>query len=279
MTTPTPVGTPTDAQIRQLAAQINKPQLTFDPGYMRKGTIAAIDKGNSTTPPTVTVYLSGDTTVPIAGVYLAANYSPQVGDTCLLFKQGNEFFAQGTIATSPTGTGWTTASLSSGNTHNGNSNGSLMYRRVMDNGAWKMQWQGGINYGGSANILASALGSDFRPSVKRSMISAREVQSGSIVIGIDFKTDGTVTIVGENQGAPSAGSHSHFADLGGGGSGSGSGFGHSHSYSGGTTGGSSEGSSVSVDVEVSGSTNSGGSHTHTVSSPSWIAFNGIEYFL
>lgn len=273
--------TPTDIAIRQLASKLNKPQLSFDPGYMRKAQITAIDAGDSNTPPTVTVLLSGDTTTPISGVYIEANYSPQVGDTALMYKQGDEFFVKGAIATSATGTGWTQVSLSSGNTHNGNSNGPLMYRRVLDNGAWKMQWQGGISYGGSANILSTALGGDFRPSVKRSMVTAREVQSGSIAVGVDFKTDGTISIVGENNGPLSAGSHSHFADFGvsvsGGASVSGStggasaGTAHTHGFSG---SGSSDGSG-----DASGNTNSAGSHSHSVNSPSWVAFNGIEYFL
>ena len=276
----TPAGA-TPSQIRDLAAAINAPPYNFDPGYMRKGTVSAINIGDANTPPTVTVFLSGDTTTPIAGVGLAANYSPQIGDMVMLYKQGNEFFAQSTVASSSNGTGWVTASLASGNTHNGNSNGSLMYRRVLDNGAWKMQWQGAINYGGSASILSAALPSDFRPSVKRSLISAREVQSGSVVVGLDFYTDGTVHIVGENTNPLSGGSHSHFADLGvsvsggasvsGGTGGASAGTAHTHGFSG---SGSSSGSG-----DASGNTNSGGSHSHSVNSPSWVGFSGVEYFL
>jgi len=276
----TPAGA-TPSQIRDLAAAINAPPYNFDPGYMRKGIISAIDLGDANTPPTVTVFLSGDTTTPIAGVYLAANYSPQVGDMVMLYKQGNEFLAQSTVASSSGGTGWTKVGLSSGNAHNGNSNGDIMYRRVLDNGAWKIQWQGGLSYGGSASILSAALPSDCRPSVKRSLVTAREVQSGSVAIGLDFYTDGTVHIVGENNGPLSAGSHSHFADFGvsvsggasvsGGTGGASAGTAHTHGFSG---SGSSSGSG-----DASGNTNSGGSHSHAVNSPSWVGFNGVEYFL
>lgn len=140
-----------------------------------------------------------------------------------------------------------------------------MYRRVMDNGCWKVQWKGAINYGGSTSVLSAGLGGDFRPAAKVSMISSRTASSSNVV-GIDFDTDGTVSIVGPTV-APSEGSAGGIS-VGD----------HQHTYT--DYYGASGEFSLSNATSANGSFSTGG-HQHgvTVAAPTWVGFNGIEYFL
>lgn len=266
----TPLASSAD-QIRQLATQLNQPPYNFDPANIRKAIITAIDAGNSTTAPTCTILFSGDTTSPVAGVRLAAGYGPQVGDTCIVLKSGADFFMLTDIVgvsnqtASSTAGGWTKATLQGSHSHNGNSNGDVMYRRTMDGGCWKMQWKGALNYGGNTALLGAALGVDFRPPTKVSILAPRDVNNGGATsVQLDIQTDGTISIIATNWSTNSVSSHTH--DV--------SGFtgGHSHTeHDGfGTTG--------SSDSWGNNTTNSGG-HSHTASNPSWIGLHGLEYFL
>lgn len=277
-------ATPTEIDVRELATQITASQLSFDPSTIRKAVVTGIDLGGASTPPTVTVNISGDTSVPIVGVRLSDDYSPQIGDTVLILKQGSEVFClthiadQGSkVASSDTG-GWTLASLSGGLSHNGNSNGNLMYRRTLEDGCWKMQWKGGI--AGTAitgTILSAGLSTDFRPATKQSLITAREIQSGSNVIGLDFRTDGQVEVVGSTTApftqTPNDSTHGHSSDYGGN---------HYHQYE--DTGHNpttrnSYGESNDHNHGIFSSTHNHGGHHHDVNGPNWISFGNVEYFL
>lgn len=294
--TPPPPLASSDDQIRQLATELGKPPYNFDPSTIRKANITAIDPGNATTPPTATILFSGDTTSPVSGVRLAAGYGPQVGDTVIVLKQGSDFFLLTDIAgvgnqtASSSAGGWTKATLNGAHSHNGNSAGDLMYRRTMQDGCWKMEWKGAINYGaGTTTVLSAALGSDFRPATKVPMHTARETASGGATgIGIDFGADGTVTIVGPTWSTNSSSSHTHSHSHGvsvsvsvsgggggSGGTGAGGTDGHTHSVS---TSDSFSGSGSGSGGTDTDST-SAGSHSHTASSPGWISFHGIEYYL
>lgn len=256
------------AELRDLVAELLKPALSFEPATIRKATVTAVSP--SSTPPTISIRMSGDTTTTISGVRIEETYSPRVGHTVLVFKQGNEIFAFGHIAdlAGASAGGWTTPSLAGGWSHNGNSNGNVQYRRVMDNGSWKMQWRGGGNYGGST-VLASALAAEFRPASRRTCVASRDA-NGSNVVKVDFETSGAVNIVGGTT-SPSGGSG------GGGGTGFDGSFSvgsHFHSI---PTGSSGNAGGFSI-----GSHNhSTSSHSHSISvdSPNWVSFNGIEYFL
>jgi hypothetical protein len=94
-----------EADLRALAMELQKSGLTFDPARGRKGTITAVSL--ATSPPTVTLQLSGDTTVSIPGVRVLRTYTPAVNDTAILLDQGNELLALGTVATSSYGIGTT----------------------------------------------------------------------------------------------------------------------------------------------------------------------------
>lgn len=74
------------AEIRALAGEIRKKPYGFEPSTLRKGVIAAID--TNTTPPTVSVTLSGDST-QIAGLHYAQGYYPTVGDVVIIDKLGS----------------------------------------------------------------------------------------------------------------------------------------------------------------------------------------------
>lgn len=101
-------------------------------------------------------------------------------------------------------TAWTQPTLATGFTHDGNSNGNVQYRKITIQGTDYMEWRGGlgITYASNAiqnsgNFLASALGVSFRPPSTRSMTGAcSAASSSSLSLKIDFRTDGTTSIVG-----------------------------------------------------------------------------------
>lgn len=270
-----------EKQIRELAAQITQmSKLGFDPLTIRKGIVASVN--DATSPPTVSINISGDTSTLVAQVRTLNNYTPLVGQTVLVAKQGTEIFLLGSIASvNPTGTtttmastsGWIKATLTNG-THGANGNGDIYYRRVMDHGSWKMQWRGGWGPAGATAMIdtADALDPDYRPSSTRSVVAARN-QVGTNAVYFNFLANGEVDMIGgttaptldinsSSPGTSSNGSHAHgyFDDWDGLGSGS------------------------------NDSTGSEGSHSHTVNShfhggsvtvaaPTFVSLNGIEYFL
>lgn len=279
---PTP-ATPLDSsadQIRQLATQLNQPPYNFDPTTIRKGIVTAIDAGTATVPPTATILFSGDTSSPVSSVRLAAGFGPQIGDTVIVLKQGSDFFILTDIASASNQTasssvgGWTLASLNAAHSHGGNSNGNVMYRRVLDGGCWKMQWKGALGYGANTSFLASALPADYRPSTRVSILAQRDVNNGGGgAIQFDFNSDGTASIISTQWSTGSAGGESTSSASPGTDyidpldSTTTAADGHSH----GVVGGHSH--------TVSSHWHGNGSHIHTASNPSWVGLHGIEYFL
>lgn len=270
-----------DQQLRDLATQIARmTKLGFDPMTIRKGIIAAV---NESSPPTVSINLSGDTQTLVSEVRTLNNYTPLVGQTVLVAKQGTEIFLLGSIASATPRAaagsavdtnGWIKATLTNGS-HGGNDN-DVYYRRILDHGSWKVQWRGVWNPSGNSFMIdaANALDENYRPTSYRSIACARDVTSSTdrlATLRMDFAADGTVRyysaapaldINSSSPGTSSNGSHAHgyFDDWDGVGSGS-------------------------SDV-----TNTDGSHSHTVNShfhggtisvaaPSWISLNGVEYYL
>lgn len=286
--TPTPTETSallqalSESEISELAKQIVKASsLGFEPATLTKAIVTSVSY--NTTPPTVSLNMSGDTTTTISGVQMLNDYSPVVGQTVLIGKQGPNFFILGHIAdvngfvVGGTGSGWIKADLSNGS-HGGNGNGDVYYRRILDNGSWKMQWRGGWNVGNNMPIDTNkALVAGYRPTSKRSILTARQIQTGAVAVQLDFHTDGRVEMVGHNQTANSAsvsgdvfwtgissftsvtGSHQHLEH---------------DSFFTGFAGSHDHGFSAGHDHGFSG-----GSHTHSVSTPTWVSFNNVEYFL
>lgn len=217
------------------------------------GTINAVNDGP---PVTVDVYVNGNG-VLVPGVAVADNFTPRAGLVAILAQSDSQYMVLGHLSESTSG--WVTPTLGSGFSHDGNSNGNVQYRRVLDNGAWKVQWQGGAGVSGSpATVLNTPLVAAYRPVKKRSIPVARNIQGGSpMTAQIDFNTDGTVSLI---------------VAL--------------------TVGNSSSPGTDNVDPNDSTTTDSGhfhgvvgghshtvNSHTHSVDWPQWVSFNGLEYFL
>lgn len=94
-----------ESELRALATEIKADPLSFDPATIRKAVVTAVSL--ATSPPTVTIQLSGDTTASIADVRVMRSYTPAVNDTALVFKQGNELLAFGAVAATSYGLGTT----------------------------------------------------------------------------------------------------------------------------------------------------------------------------
>ena len=260
--------TQTDELRAFVSELIKQTQLGFDPGTVVKGIVTAISA--NTTPPTLTINISGDTTVPVAGVRYIDSYSPTVGDTILAVKQGPVLFVLGKIASVGTlgnggGSGWTQATLASGFTHNGDSQGNVEYRKVWDNGSWKMQWRGCAARSANTTVI-SALGTDFRPAVKRKVITARGFGGGSVAIQLVFDTDGSVTTDGgtaAHSGANGLGS-TNLQNIG--------------AFP--TTTYTALSSHTDHRHTVDG-TGTGIEHWHAIDipEPDWVSFHNVEYFL
>jgi len=253
-----------DDEIRQLASALAPEEVEALSGV--KATVDSVSLGDASTPPKIQINLGG---ILIPNIAVAANYSPNVGDTVVLVKQGNSYLAltkiqdKGTAVANSTDGGFTKATLNSGHAHNGNSNGDLMYRRILDNGAWKVQWQGSFTLGASDTIISggNALPSDFRPKSRRTMLAARDA-TNLVLVKMDFNTDGTVALVQPEMGTSSISSHSHSLGssdvrLSGYLSQGGSDLGHLHGL---------------------GSSSSDGGHSHDVARPSYVCVH-LEYFL
>lgn len=283
-----------DAQLRALAAEIAKlGKLGFDPVTIRKGIVAAVS--DQATPPTVSINISGDSETLVTQVRTLNNYTPLVGQTVLVAKQGSEIFLLGSIANiNPTtaagqpsvmDNGWLKATLTNG-THGGNAN-DVYYRRILDHGAWKVQWRGVWNPAGATFMIdtANALDADYRPTSYRAISCAREATDAT-TIRMDFNADGTVRWWQSVPNVASSGAGTSGSSAPGGSTGEANGttqplssgvwnnpggagnhdhlIGHTH-----------------PDIFVNSHTHSTPSHSHTVSiaNPSWISLNGVEYFL
>lgn len=261
------------SEISQLVDQLAKPDIPFDPATIRKGTITASNPTN--TPPDVSLTISGDDTTTVDAVRYLDSYSPVVGDTVLIIKQGTDIVVLGQINDGGTGTasGWITPTpLGTGFSNNGNSNGNPAYRLIVDNGDLKIQWKGSVAKTGTATALCT-MPTGYRPASTRNVLTARDPGGGANDVQLQFNTDGTVVVVGGTTvpamagggTTSSAGGHSHtvFDD-------------HTHSHQG----------YVPVTSFVDSGTDTQGSHTHTggtptatVTFPTWISLNGVEYFL
>lgn len=248
-------------QINSLASALN----TTDSGYAtsssRKAVVTAVDY--STTPPTATINISGDTT-DIPGILMTDSVAPMVGDTVNVLVQGPSYLI---VSRTATDGGWLTPGLQTGFTTNGDSQGNLQYRMIRDNGSLKMQWQGAVAVSGASTLVVSGLATTYHPSSQRKLIVPRGMGNGNGMLGIQvvFTTGGAVSIAGGTYTmTETAGGHTHalgtsdgqlFGYL----SQAGSDLGHYHGL--GTSGSGAD------------------AVTFVVPLPDWVSFNGVEYFL
>lgn len=241
--------------IRELATEIAKQAvLDFDPATIRKGNVTAI--ATTAVPPTLSIQISGDTTTTIDGVCYMDSYAPEVGDVVEVLKQGTDLFALGEVAAQFSESGWTVVPLAAGFTHNGNSGGDVLVRRVWDHGSWKVQMQGVANR--SSGTLIATLDAKYRPSARRPLLCTRTAVGGSNVVKMDVETNGQLLMVGGTT-APNGGNtssesgHSHGMEN------------NDHDHGGGV---SSEGSHThgiaNNDHNHGGDTGSTSSHRHSI---------------
>lgn len=112
------------------------------------------------------------------------------------------------VAVSTGASAWTTISLASGFTQNGNSNGNLQYRLLNISGEESVQFRGAVNrtsYPGSPPssyvINSTALPSVVRPSTLRTvLIPCSDISSDRIALKLDVQTDGFLQVYGFSSG-------------------------------------------------------------------------------
>ncbi len=263
-----------ERELRELAAMISKMgKLGFDPMTVRKGVVASVN--DFADPPTVSINISGDTNTLVSQVRTLNNYTPLVGQTVLIGKQGTEIFLLGSIASvnprtvasaSEEDNGWIKATLAAGS--HGGGEGDVYYRRVMDHGSWKMQWRGQWNVSGTTMISSGGLDPNYRPAANRAVAAARNV-NGADTCQVIFASTGGVTISSASSATPSLDISGSALSVGGSTdvrlsgyqSAAGSDLGHSHTWGDTTTAHTHSGSSISI------------------ASPTWVSLNGVEYFL
>jgi hypothetical protein len=108
------------------------------------------------------------------------------------------------VAVSTGASAWTTISLESGFTQNGNSNGTLQYRLLNISGEESLQFRGAVNrtsYPSSPPssyvVNSTALPSAVRPSTLRSvLIPCSDTTSDRIALKLDVRTDGYLEVIG-----------------------------------------------------------------------------------
>ena len=99
---------------------------------------------------------------------------------------------------------WTTATLQSGFSPNGNNNGVPKFQVVSEYGSIKVYWQGGLNVtypsGSIANggIWCTSLSSEAPSFLRSTSAACSIISSTSESVKVDFLTDGTSMIVGTN---------------------------------------------------------------------------------
>jgi len=108
------------------------------------------------------------------------------------------------VAVSTGASAWTTISLASGFTQNGNSNGNLQYRLLNISGEESLQFRGAVNRTSypssppvSAVINSTALPAAVRPSTLRTVLMpVSDVNSTRIALKLDVRTDGFLEVFG-----------------------------------------------------------------------------------
>lgn len=120
--------------------------------------------------------------------------NPAVADTCVITQnsQGN-WLAIGRTS-SGGDTAWTTPTLASGYTHNGNENGTLQWRIRVETGIRYIEFRGSVNVPGSVGTGASTIFTlpvGSRPAVRLSVATAKNGEGHKV----DINTTGVVATV------------------------------------------------------------------------------------
>lgn len=263
-----PSSSPTDDDIRALASQLTAMATPdFTPSALLKGVVVSSDL--TVQPSIASITLMGSTT-QIDGVLIADNVTAVAGDVVNVTMQGSKIQITGRVsAGAGDNGGWTQATLSSGFTHNGDSQGNVEYRIIQDNGSAKMQWRGAAAVSNSNTTVVTGLATTFRPSIKRKLLGARGMGNGNSLLDIQFEftTAGAVNIGGGTYSS-SLGNSTGELNY------------HYHPVWNGLDG-SATGTYAGSDYDPITGLNG---HVHTLGSityplPDWVSLNGIEYFL
>lgn len=264
--------------VRSLAATLSPDVETT--ARLIKGTVTAVSI--STNPRVLSATLEGDTTTVVADIAYLHSYTPVVGDTVQLIKQGSSVLAIGqtsTPAATPAADGWIEPTLSSGATTNAFD--PVRYRIVVDCGSRKIQLRGGVNISSMPASLWT-MPTEMRPVVNLTpILLARNLEGGGVAMQLVPQANGTMTCQGMTtgvQGITSSGGVTtsgalpdSITDIGGE---------HRHWENNGGSDGFTDYNGPHT--HGMGHDHTAGNHTHTtsaVSSPTWISFNGVEYFL
>lgn len=168
-------------QLTSLASALAPPK-TGCSACLVKGVVTAVAY------PYITVQVDGDTLTSIANVRYLEAYSPVVGDTCTMLKQGPDLLAIGRINTT-TGAaalnGWTQPTLNTGFTHSAD---PIMWRVVSDHGDNLLQIRGsctasGVTYSSNLATLFT-LPAGSRPASNRSILIPRD--AGGLCVKVNF---------------------------------------------------------------------------------------------
>ena len=245
--------------VRDLASALATP--TGTPVSVTKGVVTAFNLAAN--PPNVTVQLGGDTSTTISGVRFIDSYSPTVGDTCLILKQGSDIFALGQINDQDEGgttSGWVTPTLGSSFTHDAALMGDLKYRVIVDNGDRKLQFKGSVDVLNSSSATLFTLPAGAIPSANRNVAIVRNYDGGSNVAVLEINLSGVVSLRGGTT-VPASSSVPTGTDMA-----------PNHNHSNPEGGNVGNGGSHYHDVNSH-------NHPNTVSYPTWLSLNGVEVFL
>lgn len=140
------------------------------------------------------------------GAALVGDYAPVEGMLSWLQDVNRLDLWDGSawVAVSTGSSAWTTISLASGFTQNGNSNGNLQYRLLNISGEESIQLRGAVNrtsYPASPPstyvINSTALPAAVRPSTLRSVLCpCSDTNSDRIALKLDVRTDGYLEVIG-----------------------------------------------------------------------------------
>lgn len=266
-------------ELRSLAMALATPE--FDACVFVKGVVTAVSL------PSVSVQIGGDTTTTISGVRFLDHYSPVVGDTVFISKQGSEIVIHGQMAVTQAASahGWTNLpSLTSGLALDVVD--PAQYRLVLDHGSKMIQLRGKIVVNsGTPTTLWTFPAGELRPSLNMGPLVIARNSTHATTVLLFPNQNGTMTIEGQtstadfspaNTGGPST-NNTSYQDGG---------FGGSPSFPFNSTrwtefanGPDSHRHDVTGHAHNMSSHTHGMSHTHAVSYPTNFSLNGVQYHL
>lgn len=144
-----------DQKVNALAAQLAQmAQPKYTPSTTSQGVITGWD--NTGSPPTVSLTLSGGATV-VASVRYLDSYSPVVGDSVLVLKQGGALVVVGQIHNDSAPAGWTAPALQAGFTTGRPGQAPVQYREIVVAGQRKVEWRGAVTRTSGTLIVGAGL--------------------------------------------------------------------------------------------------------------------------